>query len=366
MTSASGEYSKILQEVCSRIPLCHLIEDDLTQYPEFTKLLLEVSQQFDESGLSLDLKKELDLAQNELMVQKKAWLQYEVVHRLLQEILQEYYSKKDEKHEGKNIPYTEEKMQLYETLSQVLLVMECTRILDPSTDPKQVMSPLLDLEKKDLLEFLPPKRDVQQMREKLQKELEARFEEKCISLLTFHQPETDKNGDLLKSMKSLQLVVNLQDEKRKLQSESEKCKANAVTLEKHKMAFPPVMLRCLSLLQTMATKFRLSAQADTNRFNVDYWEKKCEAFSIKIRLEKLKVLIDTYTPEKLEVHRIIRSSLEKAILTQEQEVMTSRMLLHPYESMGPEFELIVKEYAQLKGEIAKSKWALELLCKPCQ
>lgn len=366
MTSASGEYSKILQEVCSRIPLCHLIEDDLTQYPEFTKLLLEVSLQFDESGLSLDLKKELDSAQNELMVQKKVWLQYEVVHRLLQEILQEYYLKKAEKREGKNIPYNEEKMQLYETLSRVLQVMEFTRILDPSTDTKQVISPLLGLEKKDLLEFLPPKRDVQQMREKLQKELEARLEEKCISLLTFHKPETDKNCDLLKSMKSLQLVVNLQDEKRRLQSESEKYKENAVTLEKQKMAFPPVLLRCLSLLQTMATKFRLSAQADANRRNVDYWKKKCDTLSIKIRLEKLQVLIDTYTPEKLEVHRIIRSSLEKAILIQEQEVMTSRMLLHPYESLGPEFELIVKEYTRLKEDIATNKWALEELFKSSQ
>ncbi|KAJ1137325.1 hypothetical protein NDU88_003736 [Pleurodeles waltl] len=97
-------------------------------------------------------------ARNELMVQKKAWRQYEVVHRLLKEILHEYYSKKEEKREGKNVPYKEEKMQLYETLSQVLLVMECTRILDHSTNPNQVMSPLLGLEKKDLLEFLPPKR----------------------------------------------------------------------------------------------------------------------------------------------------------------------------------------------------------------
>ncbi|XP_069098177.1 HAUS augmin-like complex subunit 4 [Pleurodeles waltl] len=203
-------------------------------------------------------------------------------------------------------------------------------------------------------------KDVQQMREKLQKELEATLEEKCISLLTFHQPETNKNCDLLKSMKSLQLV------ERRLQSESEKCKANAVRLEKQKMAFPPVLLRCLSLLQTMATKFRLSAQADANRWNVDYWNKKCDAFSIKIRLEKLQVLIDTYTPEKLEVHRIIRSSLEKAILVQEHEVMTSRMLLHPHESLGPEFELIVKEYTRLKEEIATNKWSLEELCKSNQ
>ncbi|KAJ1118999.1 hypothetical protein NDU88_007185 [Pleurodeles waltl] len=51
---------KIPQEVCSQIPLYHLIEDDLKQYSELTKLLLEVSQQFDESGLSLDLGKELE------------------------------------------------------------------------------------------------------------------------------------------------------------------------------------------------------------------------------------------------------------------------------------------------------------------
>ncbi|XP_069489942.1 HAUS augmin-like complex subunit 4 [Ambystoma mexicanum] len=362
MASASGEYSRILQEVCNRMPMCHLIEDDLVQYPEFTKLLLEISQHFDESGLSLDLRKELDSTQNELKVQKKIWLQYEVVHRLLLEMLQEYHCKKvDVKEDKKTIRSPEN--QFCETLSNVLLVTECTRLLDPSPTTDHNMAPLLGLNKEDVLTLLPPIPEMQQMKEQFQKKLETRLKEKCSSLLTFHQPETDMNSDLLKAMKALQLVVILQDEKRRLQSETEKCKEITALLEKQKMAFPPVQLRCLSLLQKMAQNIRLTAQSEVDRLNVDYYESKCQAMVLKIKIEELQILVDTYTLPKLEVHKMIRDTLEKAICAEEQEMVTSRMLLNAYEDLGPEFEDLMKEYTRLKKDIATTKWALAELGK---
>ncbi|KAJ1177614.1 hypothetical protein NDU88_002867 [Pleurodeles waltl] len=61
MPRASLILTRRQHRVDSHLQGCHLQDDDLTQYPGFTKLLLEVSQQFDESGVSLQLKKELEL-----------------------------------------------------------------------------------------------------------------------------------------------------------------------------------------------------------------------------------------------------------------------------------------------------------------
>lgn len=105
------------------------------------------------------------------------------------------------------------------------------------------------------------------------------------------------------------------------------------------------------------------------------------------RLEELSVLVDTYSPEKVEVHRAIRyggvpvgrggalagthpsplprASLQGAVQQQEQELATARKILAAYESLGPEFEGLVQEYAQLCGSIENKRWALQEFSKGC-
>lgn len=106
------------------------------------------------------------------------------------------------------------------------------------------------------------------------------------------------------------------------------------------------------------------------------------------RLEELSVLVDTYSPEKVEVHRAIRyggvpvgqrvgapasthpsplprASLQGAVQQQEQELATARKILAAYESLGPEFEGLVQEYAQLCGSIENKRWALQEFNKGC-
>lgn len=105
--------------MCSKQLLpCHLREEDLLQNPHFSKLLLSLSQHMDECGLSLILAKEqtqvralgegadreeevgpylrrfsVFQAWKEVRLHKTKWLRFEILHRVIQELLVDYYVK---------------------------------------------------------------------------------------------------------------------------------------------------------------------------------------------------------------------------------------------------------------------------------
>uniref|UniRef100_A0A5G2R1Z6 HAUS augmin like complex subunit 4 n=2 Tax=Sus scrofa TaxID=9823 RepID=A0A5G2R1Z6_PIG len=221
-----GEGMELLQQVCSKqLPPCHLREEDLLQNPHFSKLLLSLSQHMDECGLSLILAKEQTQAWKEVRLHKTKWLRFEILHRVIQELLVDYY-------------------------------------------------------------------------------------------------------------------VKIQDTN--LTSEDKK-----------------VLLRCLALLQRLLQEHRLKAQSELDRSNAQYLEIKCSTLILKLRIEELKILSDTYTAEKVEVHRLIRDRLEGAIHLQEQDMEKSRQVLNTYEVLGEEFDRLVKEYTQLKQATENKRWALQ-------
>uniref|UniRef100_A0A7N4V5N5 HAUS augmin like complex subunit 4 n=1 Tax=Sarcophilus harrisii TaxID=9305 RepID=A0A7N4V5N5_SARHA len=221
-----GEGMELLQQVCSKqLPPCNLTEEDLLQNPHFSKLLLSLSQYMDESGLSTTLAEEQAEAWKEVRLQKTAWLRSEILQRLIQEMLVDYYVKTQD--------------------------------------------------------------------------------------------------------------TNLTPEDKK------------------------VLLRCLSLLQRLLQEHRLKTQSELDQINAQYLEIKCSAMILKLRMEELQILSDTYTAEKVEVHRLIRDSLEGAIRLQEQDMEKSRQVLSTYEVLGEEFDKLVKEYTHLKQATENKRWALQ-------
>lgn len=142
---------EILQQVCDKqFPPCALTEEDLIQNPYFSKLLLSLSQHVDESGLSLPLAKEQAQAWSEVRLRKTAWLRYEILQRVIQELLVDYYVK------AQDTNLTSEDKKFHETLEQRLLVTELTQLSGPGREKE--MPPLLGLEKADLLELCLPHR----------------------------------------------------------------------------------------------------------------------------------------------------------------------------------------------------------------
>ncbi|XP_023562733.1 HAUS augmin-like complex subunit 4 [Octodon degus] len=322
--------------VCSRqFPPCNLSEDDLLQNPHFSQLLLSLSQHVDESGLSLSLGKEQAEAWKEVRLHKTAWLRFEILQRVIQELLVDYYVKKQDTN------LTSEDKKFLETLEHRLLVTELTQILSPGQEMGTPL--LLGLEKADLLELMPPSEDFVWMRARLQLEVEEQLKRKCFALLCYRDP----------------MVA----EKQQCQDAQSQQKEQLVLLEKKSATYSQVLLRCLALLRRLLQEHRLQAQSQLDRINAQYLEIKCSAMILKLRMEELKIVSDTYTAEKVEVHRVIRDRLEAGIHIQEQDMQKSRQVLSTYEVLGEEFDRLVKEYTQLKQAAENRRWALQEFSK---
>ncbi|XP_073527201.1 HAUS augmin-like complex subunit 4 isoform X4 [Phyllobates terribilis] len=347
--------SRNLQYVNSRLPMLQLEEEDLERNPQFSKLLLELCQILEPSGANARLCRELEEAQRDLRLQRKLWFRSEVLHRLIQEILVDLQVKKQED------AITDEEKTFHECLQQCFVVAECARLLPTVCEPASV--PLLGLQKKDVYECLPIHRAIFWMRERLKKQLEDALRRKCLTFLSFHQPETDEEGEVLRAAKALRLATTLEDEKRRLKNEQEKHQEMGAVLEKLHEMYPGVLLRCLSLLRQAASNLRLQAQSDIDKMNAEYLETKSSALFLKLRMEELQVLTDTYTPEKVEVHKYIRSTLEAAVKSEKTELSASRQILASYEFLGTQFEELVQEYTRLRDKIKDNRWAIQELSK---
>lgn len=348
---------EIVQQVCSRqFPPCNLSEEDLLQNPYFSKLLLSLLQHVDESGLRLSLAKEQAEAWKEVRLHKTTWLRFEILQRVIQELLVDYYVKKQDTN------LTLEDKKFHETLEHRLLVTELTQLLGPGQEREM---PLLGLEKADLLELMPPSEDFVWMRARLQLEVEEQLKRKCFTLLCYHDPNSDADSETLKAAKVWKLAEVMVAEKQQCQDAQSQQKEQLVLLEKKSATYSQVLLRCLALLQRLLQEHRLQAQSQLDRINAQYLEVKCSAMILKLRMEELKIVSDTYTTEKVEVHRLIRDRLETGIHLHEQDMQKSRQVLNTYEVLGEDFDRLVKEYTQLKQAMENKRWALQEFSKAC-
>ncbi|XP_011804549.1 PREDICTED: HAUS augmin-like complex subunit 4 isoform X2 [Colobus angolensis palliatus] len=306
-----GEGMEILQQVCSKqLPPCSLSKEDLLQNPYFSKLLLNLSQHVDESGLSLTLAKEQAQAWKEVQLHKTTWLRSEILHRVLQELLVDYYVK----------------------------------IQDTNVTSED-------------------KKDFVWMRARLQQEVEEQLKKKCFTLLCSYDPSSDADSETVKAAKVWKLAEVLVGEQQQCQDAKSQQKEQMLLLEKKSATYSQVLLRCPTLLQRLLQEHRLKTQSEPDRINAQYLEVKCSAMILKLRMEELKILSDTYTVENVEVHRLIRDRLEGAIHLQEQDMEKSRQVLNSYEVLGEEFDRLVKEYTVLKQATENKRWALQEFTK---
>lgn len=148
------------------------------------------------------------------------------------------------------------------------------------------------------------------MRSRLPLEVEEQLKKKCFTLLCYHDPNSDSDSETLKAAKVWKLAEVLVSEKQQCQDAKSQQKEQMVLLEKKSATYSQVLLRCLALLQRLLQEHRLKTQSELDRINAQYLEIKCSAMILKLRMEELKILSDTYTAEKVEVHRLIRDRLE--------------------------------------------------------
>uniref|UniRef100_A0A8C5P109 HAUS augmin-like complex subunit 4 n=1 Tax=Jaculus jaculus TaxID=51337 RepID=A0A8C5P109_JACJA len=171
--------------------------------------------------------------------------------------------------------------------------------------------------------------------------------------------QQDTDSETLKAAKVWKLAEVLAGEKQQCLDAKSQQKEQLVLLEKKSAIYSQVLLRCLASLQKLLQEHQLKTQSELDCINAQYLEIKCSAMILKLRMEELKILSDTYTAEKVEVHRLIRDRLEGAIRLQEQDMEKSRQILNTYEVLGEEFDRLVQEYTELRQATENKRWALQ-------
>ncbi|XP_065106139.1 HAUS augmin-like complex subunit 4 [Paramisgurnus dabryanus] len=350
--STLGKGDSLHQEVLAAFPLCHMTEEDLIQNPLLCKLLATLSQHVDRTGLTQQLKKDLEKAEREVHTQRLGWLHVESVYRVLQEILQENRFSRNS-----STPPEEEKF--YSTLEQCMLVGQCSRLLNSSTDIIEDHSTVLALSVDRLRRQLPDEQEILQMKQRLPSELLKHLKKKTINILSYYQPDCENESEGLRNVKLSKLPVLLDSEQKKAKSLSEKNRENITLLQRQTHAYLSELLKCMKILQCLILDLRLKAQKELDRKKIEYFEAKCEIGLQKIRAEMLEVQLDTYTRDKIAAHKRITEKLNADLKSSEMEKQTVESKLASFEIYGKDFETLAEEYSRLQQEIATKSWALK-------
>uniref|UniRef100_A0A3B5L5C0 HAUS augmin-like complex, subunit 4 n=1 Tax=Xiphophorus couchianus TaxID=32473 RepID=A0A3B5L5C0_9TELE len=345
-----GTGDNLHQQVLASLPLCDVTEEDLTQSPQFCKLLATLTQHVDRSGLTVPLKADLDRAEQKLQRQKRQWLCSESLHRGLQEMIQEFYVRKHNS-------------TFYETMERCLRVTQCSKQLDPSSTTSQDKPSVLGLTPQQVLQLLPSEKDVQQMKQALPRQLERRLKEKCLSLVSYYQPEWENESEGLKTNKLSHLSILLDKDKKRTEQLKETCRENTVLLQRQTQLYLSELIKCIQLLQTLLLDHRLKIQTDLDGKKLDYFEGKCELVLQKIKTEMVEIQLDTYSHDTISAHRKIREKLESELTACKEEKQALEMKLSSFEILGKGFEALADEYCRLRQEIDMKNWALKELTK---
>ncbi|MED6276317.1 hypothetical protein CHARACLAT_001856 [Characodon lateralis] len=350
-----GKGDNLHQQVLAFFPLCDVTEEDLTQNPLFSKLLATLTQHVDKTGLTVPLKTELDKAEQKLQSQKRQWLRSESLHRGLQEMIQVHCVRK---HNNEVPP---DQNMFYETMERCLRVTQCVRQLDPSSTTSQDQPLILGLTPQQVTQLLPSEKNVQRMRQALPRQLEKHLKDKCLSLLSYYQPEWENESEGLKTNKLSHLSTLLDKEKKRTELLKEICRENTVLLQRQTQLYLSELIKCIQLLQTLILDRKLKIQTDLDRKKLVYFEGKCELVLQKIKTEMVEVQLDTYSPDTVSAHRKIRERLECELKACQAEKQAVELKLSSFGILGKAFEALAEEYSRLRQEIDMKNWALKEL-----
>lgn len=351
--SSLGKDDGIRQQVLASFPLCDMTEDDLTQNPQFCVLLATLTQHLDRTGLTVPLKTELDKADQKLQSHRRQWLRSEGLHKGLQEMIQDHCVRK---HHATIPP---DQSMFYETMQRCLLVAQTVRLLDPSCPTSQDKTSILGLKAQQVEELMPSEKNVQRMKQSLPRELEKHLKKKCLSLLSYYQPEWESESDGLKTTKLSHLSSQLEQEKKRTESLKETCKENMVLLQRQTQLYLCELTKCIQLLQSLIMDYRLKIQTDLDRKKLDYFEAKCELVLQKVKTEMVEIQLDTYTVDSISAHRKMREKLDSELKACQAEKQSVELKLASFDILGKEFEVLAEEYCKLRQEIETKNWVLK-------
>ncbi|KAM4754428.1 HAUS augmin-like complex subunit 4 [Cyanocitta cristata] len=126
--------------------------------------------------------------------------------------------------------------------------------------------------------------------------------------------------------------------------------------------YPEALGRCRSLLGRCRRLGEGQALLDGGRGR--YLLAKGGALLLKIRLEELRLLLDTYPAPTVQAHRRIRDSLAGGRHAAEAEAAILGAELAALRELGPELRALALELGRIRRECAQKRWALLQLRPP--
>ncbi|XP_047440931.1 HAUS augmin-like complex subunit 4 [Mugil cephalus] len=347
-----GKGDSLHQQVLASFPLCDMTEEDLTQNPQFCKLLATLAQHVDPTGLTAPLKTELEKAEQKLQSQRCRWLRSESLHTGLQEMIQDHCVRKH------HTTLPPDQNMFFETMEKCLLVAQCVRQLDLGDASDQDQPTVLGLTPQHVVDLMPSEKSVQRMRQGLPRQLEKHLKEKCLSFLSYCQPDQENGSEALKTSKLFHLSAQLDKDKKRAESLKASAQENTVLLQRQTQLYLSELTECIRLLQSLVLDHRLKVQTELDKKKLDYFEGKCELVLQKIKTEMVEIQLDTYTPDSIAAHRKIREKLESELKSCKAEKQSVESKLASFEILGKEFEALAEEYCRLRQEMEMKHWAL--------
>uniref|UniRef100_S4RYS2 HAUS augmin like complex subunit 4 n=1 Tax=Petromyzon marinus TaxID=7757 RepID=S4RYS2_PETMA len=293
-------------------------------------------------------------AEKEMNSHKVAWLKGKVLYDEIQDILRDLKMRI-----GNNVATSEDKC-FFQTLEQCLFVTESIGLLGTDSD-REDKPPLLRLHRDDLRQLLPNAQEQNKMKDRLAQELEQKLNQKCLSLYYYFSPEKaqgDAESDALRLAKACRLHELVRAEQQAVQGGAARLCELRIAHDTHVSTHLKTLQASTAVLEKMLQDHRLSRQAESDAVKVAYLQAKHKTMCLKLRLEELNILCDTYTLDKVQAHKIIKRELEVAMATQKKEQARVSGELAAYGTLGPDFERLVQEYTQLRDAIDNKKWAL--------
>ncbi|KAL8570497.1 hypothetical protein ACOMHN_034532 [Nucella lapillus] len=333
-----------------------LTSKEVEENPGFVRLLQQLGQQLTPDGVSVDVHKDLKQAEENLRHEKHSWLQSQLLHREMQEIILDYDLK------GRDTSLSPADYEFKEILEQCLNYAEAEDYLYFSPDLGSNVS-LLGLTPADVHTYNPYKKEIPSMQQKLIPELEDRLRRKCENLVSVFHSSTLTDSSSLAKAKASQLPAIVERSLRVMEEEKQHLKITQEKREKQFWTYFQTLLDSLGMLEMLVNQYRLGKQALNSTVTVQYLATRCDALCLKIKNLELQILCDTYTAETVAALAKIKGYLEERTGAKEKEHHRVDLALKAYADVGFGFNELAEEYGQLKRELENKHWGLRELAK---
>uniref|UniRef100_A0A8C4Q3H0 HAUS augmin like complex subunit 4 n=1 Tax=Eptatretus burgeri TaxID=7764 RepID=A0A8C4Q3H0_EPTBU len=330
------------------LPVLHPNEI-LDENTQFAHLLLTLRQFMDCNGLSSNVECELQQAKKKMMSVKQNFIEKQLLYQEMKEMASSTFLLNQERHLS-----SAEDEWVYSKLEQCQVGAETFQRLQSSAATTCQCQSSHELSTKDFIKVEDHKR----LKEWLLPKLQEHLDNKCLLLSHYFNPDSAEEA---KSKHSIQKAWKLSDvllEQKAPLLQERKSLQFVLLQQKLQNIYLKSLLNSLAILDKMVAQCQLQIQSQADVVHVHFLQAKCRATCYKIRLEKLKILCDTYTPQKVEAQKRIRSLLEKEIFAQQMERDMVTRNLEVYRGLGQSFSALVEEYEQLRNTADNHRWTL--------